>query len=113
MLCSSWLSVLPVSLHFATEVTTRKPKATKGTPDPPEHAKAPQETPQDTPGAPQEAPKAPQGSPLSFILASFWHPGWVLGWVSHFSWFLLCFFAPFFTSMLAHVSIQKWIIFVI
>ena len=38
--------------------------------DPPEHAKAPQETPQDPPGDPQETPKAPQGSLMS------------LGWVS-------------------------------
>ena len=80
--------------------------------DPPEHAKAPQETPQDTPGDPQEAPKAPQGSLRSFILSSFWVPGWVIGWESHFHGFVML-LGSLFELILAPFSIQKLIIFVI
>ena len=83
--------------------------------DPPEHAKAPQETPQDPPGDPQEAPKAPQGSLLSRSLAAFWRHfgsrGGPLDGCLIFHGFLML-FGSLVEPILVPFSIQKCIIFV-
>ena len=124
LLCSFWLSLLPVLRHFATEAPTRRPKATKGTPwDPqntpeshseallstPRRPKRPHRTPQETP---KRRPRHPRGA----FWASFWpHFGSLDGSLDESLIFygFVTLFGSLFELMLAPFSIQKLIIFII